>query len=35
MQRKAIADAFGISVSAVEKHIANAMRALLAAMGDS
>ncbi|WP_242139909.1 sigma-70 family RNA polymerase sigma factor [Sphingomonas sp. TREG-RG-20F-R18-01] len=30
MQRKAIADAFGVSVSAVEKHISNAMRALLA-----
>lgn len=29
MQRKAIADAFGISVSAVEKHIAAAMRTLL------
>lgn len=34
MRRKAIADAFGISVSAVEKHIASAMRALLAVMGD-
>jgi RNA polymerase sigma factor (sigma-70 family) len=33
MQRKAIGDAFGISVSAVEKHIASAMRALLADMG--
>ena len=35
MQRKAIGDAFGISVSAVEKHIASAMRALLADMGAS
>lgn len=33
MQRKAIAEAFGISVSAVEKHIATAMRTLLADMG--
>lgn len=33
MQRKAIADAFGISVSAVEKQIATAMRLLLAEMG--
>ncbi|EZP54191.1 RNA polymerase sigma factor [Sphingomonas sp. RIT328] len=30
LQRKAIAAAFGISVSAVEKHIAKAMQALLA-----
>ncbi|TCP35082.1 RNA polymerase sigma-70 factor (ECF subfamily) [Sphingomonas sp. BK235] len=30
MQRKAIAAAFGISVSAVEKHIAAAMKSLLA-----
>ncbi len=35
LQRKAIAEAFGISVSAVEKHIASAMRALLIVMGDS
>lgn len=33
MQRKAIAEAFGISVSAVEKHIATAMRSLLADRG--
>jgi RNA polymerase sigma-70 factor (ECF subfamily) len=33
MQRKAIAEAFGISVSAVEKHIATAMRTLLTDMG--
>lgn len=33
MQRKAIAEVFGISVSAVEKHIATAMRSLLADMG--
>ncbi len=33
MQRKAIADVFGISVSAVEKHIATAMRALLRDLG--
>jgi RNA polymerase sigma-70 factor (ECF subfamily) len=33
MQRKAIADIFGISVSAVEKHIATAMRALLRDLG--
>ena len=30
MPRRDIADAFGISVSAVEKHIANAMRAIIA-----
>lgn len=34
MQRKAIAEAFGISVSAVEKHIATAMRTLLRDAGD-
>jgi RNA polymerase sigma factor (sigma-70 family) len=33
MQRKPIADAFGISVSAVEKHIASAMRLLLEELG--
>ena len=35
MQRKAIAAAFGISVSAVEKHIATAMRALSSVMEDA
>jgi len=34
MPRKAIAAAFGISVSAVEKHIAKAMQALLANLED-
>jgi RNA polymerase sigma-70 factor (ECF subfamily) len=33
MPRKSIADLFGISVSAVEKHIATAMRTLLREIG--